>query len=54
MARLARLALTGEDPAQVCTRPPVRTTVAPDPQLAERLAPKLEKFRAAYPALKTL
>lgn len=53
-ARLARLALTGEDPAQVCTRPPVRTTVAPDPQLAERVAPKYAQFRATYRALSTL
>lgn len=53
-ARLAEIAVTGADPAQVCIRPPVRETIEPDRELAERLAPKLEKFRAAYPALKTL
>lgn len=50
-ARLARIALTGEDPALVCVRPPVRTTVRPDPQLTERLAPKLAQFRAVTTAL---
>ena len=53
-ARLARIALTGEDPGHVCVRPPVRATVRPDPQLAERLAPKYAQFRAAYRALSTL
>lgn len=53
-ARLAQVAATGESPANICTRPPVRETIEPDPQLADRLAPKLERFRAAYPALKSL
>ncbi|MFM5947778.1 MAG: FGGY-family carbohydrate kinase, partial [Novosphingobium sp.] len=53
-ARLAEIAATGADPATICIRPPVRESVLPDPRLAERLAPKLAKFRAAYPALKTL
>ncbi|MFM5923641.1 MAG: xylulokinase [Novosphingobium sp.] len=53
-ARLAQIAATGAAIADVCTHPPVRETIAPDPALAERLAPKLAKFRAAYPALKDL
>ena len=53
-ARLAQIAETGASASEICVRPPVRETVIPDPLLAERLAPKLEKFRAAYPALKTL
>ncbi len=53
-ARLARIAVTGESVAEVCPRPPVLASIAPDPALANALAPKLEKFRAAYPALKAL
>ncbi len=53
-ARLARIALTGEDPVQVCIRPPIKAVITPDPKIAERLAPKLNAFRAAYRALSTL
>lgn len=53
-ARLARIASTGSGVAETCTRPPVRETVLPDPRLADRLAPKLERFRAAYRAISTL
>jgi len=53
-ARLAQIAVSGASPFEVCTRPAVLASITPDPKLAERLAPKLEKFRAAYPALKTL
>ncbi len=53
-ARLAQIAATGADPRDVCTQPPVRETVEPDAALADRLAPKLTQFRAAYPALKNL
>jgi xylulokinase len=51
-ARLGRLAVTDEDPATVCTAPPVQETVEPDSELTERLAPKLEKYRNLYPQLK--
>ncbi len=51
-ARLAQMAATGAPAAQICTRPPVTATIAPDPRLAAALAPKRERFRAAYPALK--
>jgi xylulokinase len=53
-ARLARLSVTGESVADVCARPATLASITPDPALAERLAPKLEQFRAAYPALKSL
>lgn len=53
-ARLAQIAATGADPASICTRPPVRESITPDPELAERLAPKLARFRAAYSAIRTI
>ena len=53
-AKLARMAVTGGSAAEVCTRPPVSAVIEPDAELAERLAPKLARFRAAYPALRTL
>ena len=53
-ARLAQMAVTGTNASEVCTRPPVAHVIEPDPLLAERLAPKLAKFRRAYPALKSL
>lgn len=53
-ARLAQMAATGASVAEVCIRPPVREVIEPDPALADLLAPKLERFRAAYPALKSI
>lgn len=53
-ARLAQIAVTGASVADVCVRPPLRESVEPDAVLAARLAPNLEKFRAAYPALKSI
>lgn len=53
-ARLAQLAVTGAVPADICRRPPISHVVEPDPALAERLAPKLARFRAAYPATRAL
>jgi xylulokinase len=53
-AKLAQIAVTGASAGEVCTRPPIAHVIEPDPLLAERLAPKREKFRAAYPALKAL
>ncbi len=50
-ARLAQIAVTGAGPAEVCTQPPVSHIIAPDPALAERLAPKLARFRTAYPLI---
>ncbi len=53
-AKLAMMAVTGASAADACTRPLVSHVIAPDPEIAERLAPKLDKFRAAYPALKSI
>lgn len=48
-ARLARLAVTGEDPATLC-RPPARTrTVEPDPGLAAAYAERIARYRALLP-----
>lgn len=51
-ARLARLAVTGEDPKAICTQPPTIETVAPGPQLVDLYAPRIETFRSLYRALK--
>jgi xylulokinase len=48
-ARLAQIAVTVENAAQVCARPPISHVIEPDAALTERLAPKLARFRAAYP-----
>ena len=53
-ARLARLALTGEEPAAVATRPAVTGTVDPDQGQADRLAARLTRYRALYPALRPI
>ena len=50
-ARLAQVAVTGASVAEVCTRPPVSHVIEPDAELAEALAPKLARFRAAYPLI---
>ncbi len=53
-ARLAQIAVSGLSPAEACLRPPITHVIEPDRALAVRLAPKLARFRAAYPALKML
>lgn len=50
-ARLARLAVDGEDTASVCVASPSLRTVEPDPALAAVLAPRRATFRRLYPAL---
>ncbi|MCW2370009.1 xylulokinase [Sphingobium sp. B11D3D] len=51
-ARLAQIGVTGGAPADICTTPPVAHVIEPDPLTAERLAPKREAFRRAYPAIR--
>ena len=51
-ARLAMMAVTGAGAAEACPRPQVVNIIEPDPRLAEHLAPKLEKFRRAYGAIR--
>jgi xylulokinase len=53
-ARLAQLAVDGGTPAEVCVAPPVAHVVQPDAALADRLAPKREAFRDAYPRITPL
>lgn len=50
-ARLARLAVTGEDPAGVVVAPPVRQVLAPDAALHAAYQPRLEAFRTLYRAM---
>ena len=51
-ARLARLAVTGEAPADVAVPPPIADTIPPEPRLVDAYAPRLTAFRALYAALK--
>jgi xylulokinase len=50
--RLARLAVTREEPALVCTPPPVLDVVMPDAHLAEAYRTRTAAFRRLYAALK--
>lgn len=50
-ARLAQLCVDGGTPQAVCAAPPVAQHIAPDPEIADKLAPKLAAFRAAYPRI---
>jgi xylulokinase len=51
-ARLARLAVTGERPHQVCPPPAILSVVEPDIALADAARARHARFRALYPALK--
>jgi len=51
-ARLARLAVTGEAPGQVCTAPAIERTVEPDPGLRDGLAARLSVYRHLYGVLR--
>lgn len=53
-ARLAQIAVTGDDPADVCVRPPVSHIVEPEAALADILAPRRARFRAAYPLIRQI
>jgi xylulokinase len=53
-ARLALMAATGAGVAEACRRPPISHVIEPDRELSLRLAPKLERFRAAYAAVQPL
>ena len=50
-ARLARLAVTGETVAEVCTKLPIGRVVEPDPAGAARSAARLGRFRTLYRAV---
>ena len=51
-ARLARLAVTGEDPSVVCAPPPVSHVVEPVPDLVDACGSRQPVFRRLYKALK--
>jgi xylulokinase len=53
-ARLAQMAVTGGSRDEVCGRPPVARIIEPDPELTERLAPKRDRFRRAYAAIRSI
>jgi sugar (pentulose or hexulose) kinase len=52
-ARLGWLA-TGASVADVCLAPKISKTYKPDPEESKILAPRYERFRAIYPALKAI
>jgi xylulokinase len=49
-AKLGQLAATGASPEEICTKPSIRETVDPDPDLAARLEDKFARYRSAVPA----
>ena len=51
-ARLARLAVTGEEANRVVIPPPVRDVIAPDAGLREAYKPRVAAFRTLYKSLK--
>ena len=53
-ARLARLAVTGEDPAAVCGRGAVITVIEPDDALRSRYAERLARWRELYTRTRVL
>ncbi len=50
-AKLAQMAAIAASAAEICTQPPILEVIEPDPALAERLAPKLARFRRACAAI---
>jgi xylulokinase len=50
-ARLARLAVTNEAPAEVCVAPPVIETREPDARQSDVLGRRLARYRRLYRAL---
>jgi xylulokinase len=51
-ARLGRLAATAENPAELCTPPPVERLIEPDPQLAAACHERHATFKRLYRALR--
>lgn len=50
-ARLARLAITGEAVADVCTPPAIQNIIEPDPVMRDHFAERLALFRSLYTSL---
>lgn len=53
-ARLARLAVTSEDPTSICRRPTRIETVLPDRTLSDAYSARHARWKRLYPALKEL
>lgn len=53
-ARLAICASTGANPSEVCTPPASDETISPNPDLRQAYQDSYHRYRAAYPALKSL
>lgn len=53
-ARLAIVGVTGADPSQVMTRPPISETIEPNADLRDAFEEAYQNFRAIYPAVKAL
>ncbi|MCK5747144.1 MAG: xylulokinase, partial [Oricola sp.] len=53
-ARLARLALTGEEIEEVCAPPPIETIIEPSEKLSEHLAARRPLFQSLYKSLEPL
>ncbi|RME61862.1 MAG: xylulokinase, partial [Alphaproteobacteria bacterium] len=53
-ARLARLAISGEAPEDICTPPPVRAIIEPDERRAARYRVRRPLFQALYQTLQPL
>jgi xylulokinase len=53
-ARLARMALTGETPRDVCTKPPVHDVSKPDPVLTAAYGERFESYARLYRGLRPL
>jgi len=51
-ARLARMAVTGQTPTQVCVRPEIFDVTEPQAELVDAYKPKIAQFRRLYKALK--
>lgn len=51
-ARLARLAVTGEQPGAVCTRPEIERIIEPDPRTVEAYSAPSARFRRLYRVLR--
>jgi len=53
-ARLGRLAASGEEPGEVCKRPPVADVIDPELGMVERYQAQLERYRRLYRQLRTV
>jgi xylulokinase len=51
-ARLAKLAVTGELPENVCKPPRIIQTIHPQPEWVDSYVPRIDAFRSLYRALK--